>query len=113
MNQKPIQQKIEDTLLLLQKCWVLVLFALYAACLYNEFRFPGLRQEPLEGEEVLWKMQRVLYMGLLGIGLLTDIVQIRLDRNKAFLYLFGSLVLGAVSTMIVTLQVKVLNMIFQ
>jgi len=49
-----MEQKIEDTLVLLKKCWVLVLFALYAACLYNEFRFPGLRQEPLEGEEILW-----------------------------------------------------------
>ncbi|CAI2719124.1 hypothetical protein [Nitrospina watsonii] len=104
-------RNIEDTLSLLKKVWVVFLLGLYAACIYNELRFPGFREEPLEGEAGLWKIQRVLYFGLLGLGLLTDVVQIRIDRDKAFMYLFASLILGGLSTLIGATQFKVFDSI--
>ncbi len=93
MENDPVKEpQVEATLILLKKIWVFFLVMLYAVCLYNEYRFPGARAaEPLEGEAILWKIQRVLFFGLMGLGLLADIVQIRIDRSKAFLYLFASL----------------------
>ena len=101
--------QIEEILILLKKIWVFFLVALYAACLYNEYRFPGMREEPLDGEAILWKIQRVLFFGLMGLGLLADIVQIRIDRSKAFLYLFASLILGGLCNLIAMWQMKLLN----
>lgn len=101
---------MEETLILLKKIWVFFLVGLYAACLYNEYRFPGMREdEPLEGEAILLKIQRVFFFGLMGLGLLTDIVQIRIDRSKAFLYLFASLILGGLCNLIAMGQMKVLR----
>ena len=106
MAHEPIDQKIEHTLLLIKKIWVVCLLALYAACLYNESLFPGFREQPLEGEEIFWKVQRVLYFGLMGLGLLVDIMQTRTDRSKAFMYLFASLMLGGLATLISASQFK-------
>ncbi len=101
---------MEATLILLKKIWVFFLVGLYAVCLYNEYRFPGVREEePLEGEAILWKIQRVLFFGMMGLGFLADIVQIRIDRSKAFLYLFASLVLGGMCSLIAMGQMKLLN----
>ena len=112
MENDPVKEpQVEETLILLKKIWVFFLVVLYAACLYNEYRFPGIREEgePLEGEAILWKIQRVLFFGLMGLGLLTDIVQIRIDRSKAFLYLFASLILGSLCNLIALGQMKLLN----
>ncbi len=110
MEQQPMpEEKIEETLNLLKKIWVFFLIALVAACFYNEAYFPGFRDEPLEDEAFLWKIERVLFFGLLGLGLLTDIVQSRLDREKAFLFLFASLILGGVSTLVGAYQFRVFD----
>ena len=108
MENDPVKEpQVEETLILLKKIWVFFLVVLYAACLYSEYRFPGIREgEPLEGEAVFLKIQRVLFFGLMGLGLLTDIVQIRIDRSKAFLYLFASLMLGGLCNLIAMGQMK-------
>ena len=89
--------KEEETLMLLHKVWSLFLIGIYFACFMNEYYFPGFRTEPLEGEEIFWQVQRVLFFGLMGVGLLTDLVQMRLDRKKAYQFLFLSLILGGFS----------------
>ena len=110
MEQNPeAENKIEETLNLLKKIWVFFLMVLVAACFYNEARFPGFRDEPLAGEAFLWKIERVFFFGLLGLGLLTDIVQSRLDREKAFLFLFLSLILGGLSTAVGAYQFQVFD----
>ncbi len=114
MENDPVKEpQVEATLILLKKIWVFFLVGLYAACLYNEYRFPGMREEePLEGEAILWKIQRVFFFGLMGLGLLTDIVQIRIDRSKAFLYLFASLILGGLCNLIAMGQMKMFRFVF-
>jgi hypothetical protein len=111
MENDPVKEpQVEETLILLKKIWVFFLVGLYAVCLYNEYRFPGAREgEPLEGEAILWKIERVFFFGLMGLGLLADIVQIRIDRSKAFLYLFASLILGGMCNLIAMGQMKLLN----
>ena len=114
MADDPVKEpQVEETFMLLKKIWVFFLVALYAVCFYNELRFPGVREgEPLEGEAILWKIERVLFFGLMGLGLLTDIVQIRIDRTKAFIYLFASLILGGLCNLIAMGQMKVFRFIF-
>ena len=107
-NDPAKEPQVEETLILLKKIWVFFLVGLYAVCLYNEYRFPGTR----EGEDILWKVERVIFFGLMGLGLLADIVQIRIDRSKAFLYLFASLVLGGLCNLIAMGQMKVFRFIF-
>ena len=114
MENDPVKEpQVEETLILLKKIWVFFLVGLYAICLYSEFRFPGTREgEPLPGEDILWKIERVIFFGLMGLGLLADIVQIRIDRSKAFLYLFASLVLGGLCNLVAMGQMKVFKFIF-
>lgn len=104
--------KEKETLELLQKVWTLLLIGIYFACFMNEYHFPGFRDEPLEGEEIFWQVQRVLFFGLLSVGFLIDIVRMRSDRNKAFQFLFLSLILGGLSGFIAAYQFHFVAKIF-
>lgn len=110
MKNGPVKEaEVEETLILLKKVWIFFLMGLYATCIYNEYIFPGAREELLAGEVILVKIERVLFFGLMGLGLLTDIVQIRIDRKKAFLYLFASLILGSLCNLLAMGQMKLMQ----
>lgn len=79
----------------------------------NEYYYPGFRNEPLEGEGIFWNIQKVLFGGLLGVGFLIDITRMRRDRSQAFLFIFFSLLLGAVSGFVGAYQFKFVSKIFQ
>jgi hypothetical protein len=103
------QEKLADTLILLKRVWALFLIAVYFIGFMSEYHFPGIREEPLAGESVLWNAQRVLFFGLMFVGFLIDAVQMREDRQKAFLFLFLSLVLGGLSSWIPAIQFQVIS----
>lgn len=106
------QENVAETLTLLKRVWVLFLIAIYFIGFMNEYHFPGMREQPLEGESILWNAQRVLFFGLMFAGFLLDAVQMRKDRQKAFLFLFLSLVLGGFSSWISAFQFQVISNIF-
>jgi hypothetical protein len=106
------QEKLDETLILLQKVWTLFLIAVYFSGFMAEYHFPGNREEPLEKEAILWNAQRILFFGLMFVGFLIDLVQMRGDRNKAFLFLSLSLLLGGFSSWISALQCKTLIQLF-
>lgn len=106
------QEKLAETLALLQRVWALFLIAVYFMGFMDEYHFPGNREEALEGQAILWNAQRVLFFGLMFVGFLIDIVQMREDRHKAFLFLFLSLVLGGLSSWISAIQCKVVFRVF-
>jgi len=106
------QEKTAETLALLHRVWALFLIAVYFAGFMDEYHFPGNRSEPLEPEAILWNVQRVLFFGLMFVGFLIDLVQMREDRHKAFLFLFLSLLLGGFSGWISTIQCKILFQLF-
>lgn len=106
------QEKIAETLTLLQRVWTLFLIAVYFMGFMDEYHFPGNREEPLEGQAILWNTQRVMFFGLMFVGFLIDIVQMREDRSKAFLFLFLSLVLGGLSSWISAIQCQVIFRFF-
>lgn len=101
--------RLEETLTFIQTIWMLFLAALYLTCFYDEYRFPGQRTTPEEGEEILWLVQNVMFFGMMGLGFLADIVQMRIDRGKAFMYLVASLVLGGMASMIGAVQYHVVR----
>ena len=49
------------------------------------------------GRKVLSDLQRLFFFSLMGMGVLIDLVRMRQDRNKAFIFLFLSLLLGSFS----------------
>ena len=101
--------RLEETLIFLQTIWILFLAALYLTCFYDEYRFPGQKTTPEEGEEVLWLVQNVLFFGMMGLGFLADVVQMRIDRAKAFIFLAASLILGGMASMVGALQFRVVR----
>ncbi|MFQ5673851.1 MAG: hypothetical protein ACE5G9_12225 [Nitrospinales bacterium] len=103
---------IRETLRLLEQVWTLLLIGMYFACFMNEYYFPGFRREPLEGEDIFWNIQKVLFIGLLGIGFLMDITRMREDRSQAFLFIFLSLLLGGMSGFIGAYQFRFVAGIF-
>ena len=106
------QEKTAETLTLLHRVWALFLISVYFAGFMDAYHFPGNRAEPLEPEAILWNVQRVLFFGLMFVGFLIDLVQMRADRHKAFLFLFLSLLLGGFSSWISAFQCKILLQLF-
>lgn len=106
------QEKIAETLTLLHRIWALFLIAIYFMGFMDEYHFPGNRNEPLPAEAILWDAQRVLFFGLMFVGFLIDLVQMREDRHKAFLFLFLSLILGGFASWISAFQCKIIFQLF-
>ena len=104
--------KYAETTILLKKIWTVLLIGLYSASFLNEYHFPGVREKPLDGEEVLWQIQQVIFFGLMFLGLLIDLVEMRVDRNRAFRFIILSLVMGGLSNLIGTAHYKIFSHIF-
>jgi len=101
--------KFAETTTLMKKIWVVFLIGLYSASFLNEYHFPGMREKPLEGEEVLWQIQQVIFFGLMFLGLLIDLVEMRIDRNRSFRFLILSLVMGSLSGFVGSLHYKMFS----
>lgn len=105
-------ERIAETLALLQKVWTLFLIALYGVGFLDAYHFPGAREEPEEGEAILWNLQKVLFFALMGAGFLVDAVRMREDRSKAYQFLFLSLILGGIASFATGLQYKLVAVLF-
>ena len=103
--------KFSETAILLKKIWVVFLVGLYSASFLNEYHFPGAREKPLDGEKVLWQIQQVIFFGLMFLGLLVDLVEMRIDRKRAFRFLVISLLMGGLSTMVGAFHFKLFSYI--
>ena len=104
--------KFSETSILLKKIWVVFLIGLYSASFLNEYHFPGAREKPLDGEEILWQIQQIIFFGLMFLGLLVDLVEMRIDRQKAFRFLVISLLMGGLSTLVGAFHFKIFSHIF-
>ncbi len=102
----------KETLELILKIWTLFLIGLHALGFIDESYFPGFRTEPLEQEAIIWKAQQVIFFGILCLGFLTDILQMRTERGKAYQFLILSLVLGSVSGYLSAYQYKIIAAFF-
>ncbi len=105
--------KVVDTLIFMKKTWVVFLVGIYIGSFYGAFHAPESGgAAAVDGEEVLRKIQRTLFFALIALSFLIDIVQMRYDRDKAFLFLFLSLAMGGLADLLGPIQYKVAGALF-
>ena len=61
------------------------------------------------GRKVLSDLQGLFFFSLMGVGFLIDLVRMREDRNKAFIFLLLSLFLGGFSGGVGSIQYQVFD----
>ena len=77
--------------------WSFFLIVLYGCSFLIEYHFGNKEEEIVVGKKILDDLQRLFFFALMGLGFLIDLVRMREDRNKAFIFLFLSLILGGFS----------------
>ena len=96
--------KIKETEQIMLMLWAFFVIALYACSFLAEYHFPRGEEEMVVGEKILRDLQRLFFFALMGMGFLIDLVRMRENRNKAFIFLLLSLLLGGFSGGIGALQ---------
>ena len=91
--------------------WAFFLIVLYACAFLIEYHFPHEEEEMVLGRKVLSDLQGLFFFSLMGVGFLIDLVRMREDRNKAFIFLLLSLFLGGFSGGVGAIQYQVFNFI--
>jgi hypothetical protein len=77
--------------------WAVFLIVLYACSFLNEYHFSGIQKEEALGKKILDDLQKLFFFALMGVGFLIDLVRMREDKNKAFIFLLLTLVVGGLS----------------
>ena len=89
--------KIKQTEHFMIGLWSFFLIVLYGCSFLIEYHFGNKEEEIVVGKKILGDLQRLFFFALMGLGFLIDLVRMREDRNKAFIFLFLSLLLGGFS----------------
>ena len=99
---------LDETKILLRQVWALMLMGLYGIGVFQE-RAVTLQAEAAQAtESILPDVAKVLFLGLLFVSLLIDLVEMREDKDKAYQFLFLSLIAGGLSATISAMQYNVL-----
>jgi hypothetical protein len=110
MGQSKIN-KLKQTERFMQMLWSFFLIFLYMCSFLNEYHFPYEEEEIVLGRKILGDLQSLFFFSLMGLGFLIDLVRMREDRNKAFIFLLLSLLLGGFSGGAGAIQYQVFNFI--
>ena len=95
---------LDETKLLLRQVWTFMLMGLYGIGVFQE-RAVTLQAEASQAtESILPDVAKVLFLGLLFVSLLIDLVEMREDKDKAYQFLFLSLIAGGLSATISAIQ---------
>ncbi len=95
---------LDETKILLRQVWAFMLMGLYGIGGFQEHTV-NLQVEALPAaESILPDVAKVLFFGLLFVSFLIDIVEMREDKDKAYQFLFLSLVVGGLSGTISGMQ---------
>ena len=95
---------LDETKILLRQVWAFMLMGLYGIGVFQE-RVVTLQAEAAQAtESILPDVGKVLFLGLLFVSLLIDLVEMREDKDKAYQFLFLSLVVGGLSATISAMQ---------
>jgi hypothetical protein len=95
---------LDETKILLRQVWTFMLMGLYGIGVFQE-RALTLQAEAAQAtESILPDVSKVLFLGLLFVSLLIDLVEMREDKNKAYRFLFLSLIAGGLSATISAVQ---------
>ena len=109
MEQNTIN-KLKQTEEFMLMLWAFFLIVLYTCSFLTEYYFPH-EEEIVLGRKVLSDLQRLFFFSLMGMGVLIDLVRMREDRNKAFIFLLLSLLLGGFSGGVGAIQYQVFHFI--
>jgi hypothetical protein len=102
--------KIKQTERFMIGLWAFFLTFLYACSFLAEYHYPYKEEEMVVvGRKILDDLQRLFFFALMGLGFLIDLIRMREDRNKAFIFLLLSLLLGGFSGGIGAIQYKIFN----
>ena len=105
------REKIEHTERFLLLLWTAFLIVLYACSFLTEYYFSGEQEETVAGKKILNDLQKLFFFALMGVGFLIDLVRMREDKNKAFVFLLLTLVIGGFSGGIGSLQFYFISII--
>ena len=95
---------LDETKILLRQVWAFMLMGLYGIGVFQE-RAVTLQAEAAQAtESILPDVAKVLFFGLLFVSLLIDLVEMREDKDKAYQFLFLSLIAGGLSATISAIQ---------
>lgn len=95
---------LEETKILLRQVWAFMLMGLYGIGIFQE-RAVILQSEAAHAtESILPDVAKVLFLGLLFVSFLIDLVEMREDKDKAYQFLFLSLIAGGLSATISAMQ---------
>ena len=95
---------LDETKILLRQVWTFMLMGLYGIGIFQE-RAVTLQAEAAQAtESILPDLAKVLFLGLLFVSLLIDLVEMREDKDKAYQFLFLSLIAGGLSATISAIQ---------
>ena len=99
---------LDETKILLRQVWTFMLMGLYGIGVFQE-RAVTLQAEAAQAtESILPDVAKVIFLGLLFVSLLIDLVEMREDKDKAYQFLFLSLIVGGLSATISAMQYHVL-----
>ena len=95
---------LDETKILLRQVWTFMLMGLYGIGVFQE-RAVTLQAEAAQATESIFPdVAKVLFWGLLFVSLLIDLVEMREDKDKAYQFLFLSLIAGGLSATISAMQ---------
>ena len=103
-----LTNKIKQTERFMIVLWAFFLTVLYVCSFLTEYHYPHKEEEIVVGRKILSDLQRLFFFALMGAGFLIDLVRMREDRNKAFIFLLLSLLLGGFSGGIGAIQYQAL-----
>ncbi len=99
--------QFELTKELLLKVWTFLLMGLYGVGFLRE---KMLVQQTIEStEDVLPDVAKLLFFALMFVSFLIDIMEMRENKDKAYRFLFLSLILGGISATISAMQYHALS----
>jgi hypothetical protein len=99
---------LEETKTLLRQVWAFMLMTLYGIGVFQERALTLQGEAGQVGDSVFPDVAKVLLFGLLFVSFLIDIVEMREDKDKAYQFLFVSLIVGGLSATISAMQYHVL-----
>ncbi len=103
--------KIKQTEHFMLMLWVFFLIVIYVCSFLTEYYYQLESIKVAAGEKILNDLKGVFFFALMGMGFLVDLVRMRENKNKAYIFLFLSLLLGSFSGGIGAIQCQAFNYI--
>ncbi len=103
---------LDETKILLRQVWAFMLMGLYGIGIFQERAVVLQAGTAQAAESILPDVAKVIFLGLLFISFLIDIVEMRENKDKAYQFLFLSLIAGGLSATISAAQYNVLARVF-